>query len=105
MITLKAKYLNTLPEGKHTVTILWTDGFAETAFTIEDNPADNDGSGNNSNSGNDNDTAGADTAVPDKKDDVPRTGADTTVSVLLLLLLISGAGIAATGKKRKWGVR
>ncbi len=34
IITLKADYLNTLSAGNHTVEILWTDGLAVTAFTI-----------------------------------------------------------------------
>ena len=35
IVTLKADYLNTLTVGSHTLEIVWTDGSANTIFTIE----------------------------------------------------------------------
>ena len=83
------------------------DDGAEDDSDVENNGAGDNGNGsvntvsNNNQNNNDSGTA----AVPDKKDDVPKTGADTPVPGLLGLMLASGAGIAATGKKRKSNVR
>lgn len=40
IITLKAEYLKTLPAGKHTFEIAWTDGSAATHFTVAKNPVE-----------------------------------------------------------------
>lgn len=74
IITLKASYLNTLGVGSHTAQILWTDDSAGTTFTINAN------------------TSG-------KKDNVPKTGDNTSVAWLFILAGLSGTGLVLTGKK------
>ena len=76
IITLKPSYLNTLAAGSHTVQMLWTDGSANTAFTI-------------------NATASG------KKDDVPNTGDDAPIAGWFVLMGISGMGMIVAGKKGK----
>ncbi len=119
VITLKAEYLNALSPGEHTIAILWTDGSAETTVSIvgetvsggDETVSGGDGtvSGGDSESdhaADDHADSGSETAAtPDKKDAVPKTGTESPASGLLGLMLASGAGIAATGKKRKPGIR
>lgn len=81
IVTLKADYLNTLSVGTHTFEILWTDGSASTTFTIK---ADFSDDGNNN-----------------RKDDVPKTGDDTSVAWLFILFILSGTGLIITVKKRR----
>ena len=73
---MKDSCLNTLSAGTHTVEILWTDGSASTTFTINANTSD-------------------------KKDDVPKTGDDTPIAWLFILVVLSGTGLILTGKKGK----
>lgn len=122
VVILKAEYLNTLSGGSHTVTLVWENGTAETTIAIAANNTDNNGDGNNSdsnsgNGGNENgnssnssngSNSGGSTATATatgKKDDVPKTGEEMPAMVLPVLMLISGVGIAAFGKKRKVSVR
>ena len=42
IVTLKPEYLNTLTSGKHTLEIVWTDGTADTTFTVDAKPANTD---------------------------------------------------------------
>ena len=44
IVTLKASYLQTLSVGKHTITVLYTDGAATGTFTVTANPATGDDS-------------------------------------------------------------
>lgn len=75
IVALKASYLNTLAPGSHKVEIIWADGSATAAFTVLAAEITPDVSGNNI------------------KDSVPKTG-DTLPAVWLLLLsLLSGAGL------------
>lgn len=75
IVALKASYLNTLAPGPHKVEIVWADGSATAAFTVLAAEITPDISGNNI------------------KDSVPKTG-DTLPAVWLLLLsLLSGAGL------------
>ena len=71
IITLNADYLNTLSEGKHTFEIVWNDGSAATSFVIKE----------------------------DGNVIAPNTG-DTVNLFWFILLLISGAGILLTGKRK-----
>ena len=84
IITLKASYLNTLSTGTHTVEILWTDGSANTTFTIKANTTDNKPS-----------------SGTDKKDDAPKTGDNTSSVWLFILSILSGTGLIITVKKRR----
>ncbi|MGN0369361.1 MAG: leucine-rich repeat protein [Butyrivibrio sp.] len=74
IITLSTSYLNTLATGNHTVEILWTDGSASTAFTIDAN------------------TSGG-------EDDEPQAGDSTPIVWLFILAGLSGTGLIITGKK------
>lgn len=100
VIVLKAEYLNTLPLGIHTFEILWADGSAGTVFTINAKAIDADSNSNN-HSIHSPVASNASTHSGDKKDDVPKTGDDTPPVVwMFLLMIISGAGVAVTGKRR-----
>ena len=79
IVTLKPEYLNTLTAGKHTLEIVWTDGTADTTFTVDAKPANTD-----TNS--------------------PQTGDSSSIALWIALLFISAAGVLSTavlGKKRK----
>lgn len=103
IITLKADYLNTLSAGAHTFEMIWTDGSARTAFTIATNSTNN--GGNNNNNNNSNNSSSSDNSAlssdKDKKDDVPKTGDNTPVTWLFILVAFSGTGLVLTGKKRR----
>ena len=102
IITLKASYLNTLSAGTHTVEILWTDGSANTTFTIKADSSDNDNNNqndNDNNNQNDNDNSNQDDS--NKKEEAPETGDDTPSVWLFILTIISGTGLILTAEKRR----
>ena len=79
IVTLKPEYLNTLTVGKHTLEIVWTDGTANTTFTVDAKPANTDTKS-------------------------PQTGDSSSIALWIALLFVSGFGVVATavyGKKRK----
>ena len=79
IVTLKPEYLNTLTAGKHTLEIVWTDGTADTTFTVD-----------------------AKSANTDTKS--PQTGDSSSIALWIALLLVSSAGVLSTavlGKKKK----
>lgn len=116
IITLQASYLNTLAAGKHTVEIIWTDGSVSTAFTINadtsnngDNNQNNSSSNNNNNSNNSNNnnsdnnssisSADKTPSDADKKEDVPKTGDNTPIVWMFVMVAISAIGLILIGKK------
>lgn len=118
IITLKADYLRTLSAGSHTFEIVWTDGSASTAFTVNsdstgntgnnpDNNTDNSNTDNsntdNSNTDNSNTGSSPSAAQPqstaNQKDAVPKTGEHTPLTWLYLPAILSGAGLILTAKK------
>ena len=117
IITLKADYLRTLSAGSHTFEIVWTDGSASTAFTVNSdstgNTGNNPGSNNNSNTDNgnaDNSNTGSSPSAAqpqstaDQKDAVPKTGEHTPLTWLYLPAILSGTGLIFTvkrGRKRR----
>ena len=79
IVTLKPEYLNTLTAGKHTLEIVWTDGTADTTFTVDSKPANTDTKS-------------------------PQTGDSSSIALWIALLFVSAAGVLSTavlGKKRK----
>ena len=134
IVILKAAYLKTLAEGSHSFEMLWTDGTAETVFTIVANIGSSGsgvteggnggteggsggtGSGNGGNNGGNSSNVSGSSIVNTgnvpvnnvpaesggKKDDVPKTGDETSNIWLLSALAASGAGIVLTGKRRKF---
>ena len=79
IVTLKPEYLNTLTAGKHTLEIVWTDGTADTTFTVDAKPENTDTKS-------------------------PQTGDSSSIALWIALLFVSGFGVVATavyGKKRK----
>ena len=101
IITLKSSYMNTLSAGTHTFEILWTDGSASTAFTINANPADSNSQSSND-SANQNNNSSINVSLQNnanKKDAVPKTGDTTPVAGLFVLAMLSGAGLLLSGKK------
>lgn len=95
ILTFTKEYVNALSVGKHTVRFTYTDGYAETILTLKAAQTDNEPSD------------GADDKKPDKptpdedgKDEVPKTGDNTPIAWLFALMLISGAGLFVTHKKK-----
>ena len=76
VITLKPDYLNTLTEGAHTITVLYTDGEATGTFTIAEQPAD-------------------------EGTDSPQTGDDSHIVLWIMLMLISGGAVLTLSVKRR----
>ena len=80
IVTLKPEYLNTLTAGKHTLEIVWTDGTADTTFTVYAK------------------------AVVDNDTQSPQTGDNNSIALWIALLFVSAAGVLSTavlGKKKK----
>ena len=117
IVTLTAEYLKTLSAGSHTFAIQWTDGAANTAFTIVKN--NNPGS-SEPESGNEDeeDTPAAEpvnatpapTAEPvnatpaptaEPVVTVPKTGDNSSVALwITALVLAAGAFAVVTGKQK-----
>ena len=104
IITLKAEYLKTLPEGSHSFEIVWTDGTASTNFTVAKNTSGNNGgnnnngnnnSNNNSNNDGSSNNAGSNADATDTTIKAPKTG-DTSNDALwvVLLAVASVAGLS-----------
>ena len=114
IVTLKSSYLDTLTAGTHSLEILWTDGSASAAFTIQQSEGqkpDNDVKELNSNQN----TAKQNSAnqnlqsVPQNnteqtdsmKNESPKTGEDDNLLVLAAWLLLLGSGFAGVTYYRK----
>lgn len=94
IITLKAKFLNTLSEGSHTFEIVWRDGSASTHFTVAKNTSgnnnNNSNNNNNGNNSNNNDTGSDNTAVTTVN--TPNTGDTSQNALWAVLAAVSFAG-------------
>ena len=114
IVTLKSSYLNTLAEGAHSLEILWTDGSASTAFTIQQSESqkpDNDVkvSNANQNPANQNPANQNPQSVPQNnteqtdsmKNESPKTGEDDNLLVLAAWLFLLGSGFAGVTYYRK----
>ncbi|MGN0538895.1 MAG: X2-like carbohydrate binding domain-containing protein [Candidatus Fimenecus sp.] len=80
VITLKTDYLKTLPAGAHTLTVVYTDGECSTNFVIQ---------------------ASQNTGMPD----IPNTSNNSSITLWIALLFISGAGALGTtvySRKKKY---
>jgi hypothetical protein len=93
---MKASYLETLSEGKHTLTAVFEDGSAETEFTItgEENPGDEDSE----------EAISPDDPGDDKSSKAVKTGDTSDLGTWLIILLaaltvLSGLGIKSRSKK------
>ena len=114
IVTLKSSYLNTLAEGAHSLEILWTDGSASTAFTIQQSESQkpaNDVKELNSNQNpvNQNPTNQNPQSMPQNnteqtssvKNESPKTGEDDNLLVLAAWLFLLGTGFAGVTYYRK----
>ena len=114
IVTLKSSYLNTLAEGAHSLEILWTDGSASTAFTIQQSESQkpaNDAKELNSNQNpvNQNPTNQNPQSMPQNnteqtssvKNESPKTGEDDNLLVLAAWLFLLGSGFAGVTYYRK----
>lgn len=84
IVTLKADYLNTLTGGNHTLEIIWTDGSASTAFTVNAK------------------------AVVDNDTKSPQTGDNSMMALWIAVLFVSGIGVMGTTiyiRKKKYSVK
>ena len=96
VITLKAEYLNTLPAGEHTITVLYIDGEATGTFTVGGETSVPTGS----------DQTGDKDSSDTRKTDSPQTGDDSNIALWMAVLLVSGAALTGTAlysRKRKCG--
>ena len=83
VITLKAEYLETLAAGKHTLTVLYTDGKATGTFTVTEKPDE----------------------VVDDDTESPQTGDDSNIALWIAVMLAAGAALTGTAvysRKRKY---
>lgn len=119
IVTLKSSYLDTLAAGAHSLEILWTDGSASVAFTIQQSenrkPDDNVKELNtNQNPTNQNPTSQNPAnqnpqSVPQNnteqtdsmKNESPKTGEDDNLLVLAAWLFLLGSGFAGVTYYRK----
>ena len=114
IVTLKSSYLNTLAEGTHSLEILWTDGSASTAFTIQQSESrkpDNDAKelNTNQNPANQNPANQNPQSVPQNnteqtdsmKNESPKTGEDDNLLVLAAWLFLLGSGFAGVTYYRR----
>ena len=114
IVTLKSSYLNTLAEGAHSLEILWTDGSASTAFTIQQSESQkpaNDAKELNSNQNpvNQNPTNQNPQSMPQNnteqtssvKNESPKTGEDDNLLVLAAWLFLLGSGFAGVTYYRR----
>ena len=116
IVTLKSSYLDTLAAGTHSIEILWKDGSASTAFTIQQsegqkpnndvkdlnsnqNPADQNPANQNPQSVPQNNAEQTDSV----KNESPKTGDDDNLLVLAAWLFLSGIGFVGVTyyQKRK----
>ncbi len=93
-VKLSAAFMNTLAAGEHTLKLLFTDGEAETTFTVSEAEAPAP-------------TPTEETTVPEKGTGVPYTGDTVNVDLLLWVLLISFLCFASVNlySLKKRGVR
>lgn len=112
IITLSATYLSTLTTGTHTIEILWTDGSVSTTFAISPDTSDNNNNSSNNDSSNDssnssstksNDSSTSNTTTVDtgNKDNAPKTGDNTPIVWLFVLMIVSGMEIMFGWKAKK----
>ena len=118
VVTLKAAYLATLSAGKHTLTVVYTDGDCSTEFEIQsaggtdpgnnDNPGGNTDPGNNNKPGDNTDPGNnnkpGDNTDPGSSTDSPETGDDSSIILWISLLLVGGgvlAGVPVVLRKKR----
>ncbi len=114
IVTLKSSYLDTLAAGTHSLEILWTDGSASAAFTIQQSEGqkpDNDVKelNSNQNTANQNTANQNPQSVPQNnteqtdsiKNESPKTGEDDNLLVLAAWLFLLGSGFAGVTYYRK----
>ena len=114
IVTLKSSYLDTLAAGTHSLEILWTDGSASAAFTIQQSEGqkpDNDVKelNSNQNTAKQNPANQNPQSVPQNnteqtdsvKNESPKTGEDDNLLVLAAWLLLLGSGFAGVTYYRK----
>ena len=104
IVTLKSSYLDTLTAGTHSLEILWTDGSASTAFTIQtsesqkpDNEDEESDANQNPQPASQNNTE----QTASEKNQVPKTGDDSNFMVWIAGLAVSGVGFAGVTYYRK----
>jgi len=106
IITLKAAYLKTLPEGSHSFEIVWTDGTASTNFTVARNTSGNNGGNNNGNNNSNNsnnagsnnvgsNNAGSSANTTDTTIKAPKTGDTSNDALWVVLLAVASVAGAA----------
>ena len=114
IVTLKSSYLDTLAAGTHSLEILWTDGSASAAFTIQQSEGqkpDNDVKelNSNQNTAKQNPANQNPQSVPQNnteqtdsvKNESPKTGEDDNLLVLAAWLFLLGSGFAGVTYYRK----
>ncbi|MBO5337846.1 MAG: hypothetical protein J6A94_12045 [Lachnospiraceae bacterium] len=107
IVILKKSYMDTLSVGTHTLEMIWTDASIFTTFSIlapEDGKADGGAVAGGTVEKSDEDDADENEDVEEVavkvKDNVPKTGDITPLGSLFACMLLSGAGILLTVKRK-----
>ena len=112
VVTLEPTYLETLTEGKHHLTVLYTDGQCGTSFTVqaaEDDPADDPTDDPDDDSTEETEQKASKksdkgTKTASKKTGTPKTGDSADPALWAVLLTVSGGAVLAVlcwGKRRE----
>ena len=112
ILTFKASYLNTLSVGTYKVKFQYSDESAETTFVIKEASAkdtttqdastqDTSTQDTTTQDASTQDTSTQNTTAPSKKEDVPKTGDNTSIAWLFMIAVISGACVCYFGRKKK----
>ena len=116
IVTLNEDYLNTLSLGKHTLTVVYTDGEAVTSFEIVESFEDGSGSeggsesgsGSESDTGSGNDTgssggsaSGSGSGNSSSNTQAPTTGDRNHLGFWTVMLCISGSVMIMMKKKKQ----
>ena len=107
ILTFKASYLNTLNVGTYKVKFQYGDESAETTFAIKEasvkDTSTQDTTTQDTSTQNTptQDTSTQNTTAPSKKEDVPKTGDNTSIAWLFMIAVISGACVCYFGRKKK----
>lgn len=112
VVTLEPTYLETLTEGKHHLTVLYTDGQCGTSFTVqaaEEDPADDPTDDPDDDSTEETEQKASKksdkaTKTASKKTGTPKTGDSADPALWAVLLTVSGGAVLAVlcwGKRRE----
>lgn len=103
IVTLKAEYLETIPVGRHSISVVFHTGTAETEFTIEavSDGTVKTGDGGNVNVVSDTGTAETEFAIEAVSDGTVKTGDGRNIDVWMVIAGVSAVGAMSSVLFRK----